>query len=447
LTPEDAPVAISVDPTSFSLTYAVRPVEKLALQLTITASADVGGATIDIDGDDWLGNHQDDDSIDISNANSVPVVTTTYWSAIDANGITVDGIDDGTTIQVTQPQWGVIWDHGNGHYTIDSTFQIGDGGTSTYFMSTDKELVVWTDHLGFFIKSSAELQLGELSGDWASNGVAWVINRTTAWPNIISDGEATAVFKVYGSAFFDDNTVQVPIKDGTTDFRNSIFMGGASSTGWAFYVSELSIKRSFIASCRSIELRAAPDTMDVVYFHNIPAGIGSYADDVLLIDPDITESGPPDVFVLGISETSSLLVRDPITPIATPEIYIKDGCFVVEQYTCNIEVADKDGTLLDGVVVDCEDQNTDAVWAAGTQATGDTDTGKIDEQIIDFKKWTSRSETLTEYSPHKFTLSKAGYETLILEDITVDSPINWHLELKGKQQITVGGNDYFSDDS
>ena len=42
------------------------------------------------------------------------------------------------------------------------------------------------------------------------------------------------------------------------------------------------------------------------------------------------------------------------------------------------------------------------------------------------------------YSPHKFTLSKAGYETLDLENITIDGPIVWHL---GLQDEDGGGID------
>jgi len=55
--------------------------------------------------------------------------------------------------------------------------------------------------------------------------------------------------------------------------------------------------------------------------------------------------------------------------------------------------------------------------------------GDIAEQVIAYKKWQGTSETLTTLSPHKFTISKAGYETMVLDNITVDHPIVWHLEL------------------
>ncbi|HUV85112.1 MAG TPA: hypothetical protein VMV86_05335, partial [Methanosarcinales archaeon] len=41
------------------------------------------------------------------------------------------------------------------------------------------------------------------------------------------------------------------------------------------------------------------------------------------------------------------------------------------------------------------------------------------------------------YSPHKFTFSKAGYETIIWDNVTVDAPINWHVELQDMVKISL----------
>jgi len=65
------------------------------------------------------------------------------------------------------------------------------------------------------------------------------------------------------------------------------------------------------------------------------------------------------------------------------------------------------------------------VGSVPTDASGD-----IEEQTVLYKEWHGTSETLTTYSPHKFTFSKAGYQTLIHENDTVDHKINWHLELQ-----------------
>jgi hypothetical protein len=39
------------------------------------------------------------------------------------------------------------------------------------------------------------------------------------------------------------------------------------------------------------------------------------------------------------------------------------------------------------------------------------------------------SRLLTDYSPNQFILTKAGYKTLILDNITVDHPLVWELEM------------------
>jgi hypothetical protein len=57
------------------------------------------------------------------------------------------------------------------------------------------------------------------------------------------------------------------------------------------------------------------------------------------------------------------------------------------------------------------------------------------------RQWVGTAETLTNYNKFRLTVSAAGYETLILENITVDHPIVWHLELqhtKGAKSRQIG---------
>ena len=95
-------------------------------------------------------------------------------------------------------------------------------------------------------------------------------------------------------------------------------------------------------------------------------------------------------------------------------------------YRCNISVVNKDGTLLDDVTVLCEDKDDTEIFS---ELTGATNTGKIDEQTITYKDYTFGANQSTTLSPHKFTLSLAGYETLVHDNDTVDGPIDWHFEM------------------
>jgi hypothetical protein len=65
LTPEDAPDACT---TNMTLTYQIRPLASLALQITFTLAGTSagGGDTLDVTGTDWDGNAQGPESIDVS---------------------------------------------------------------------------------------------------------------------------------------------------------------------------------------------------------------------------------------------------------------------------------------------------------------------------------------------------------------------------------------------
>ena len=79
-----------------------------------------------------------------------------------------------------------------------------------------------------------------------------------------------------------------------------------------------------------------------------------------------------------------------------------------------------------------------AYKAAATEfATVQTDAnGDMAEQTITWKKWTTTTEYV-EVRLHKFTFSKAGYETIIWDNVTVDAPINWSIELQDMVKISL----------
>jgi len=41
-------------------------------------------------------------------------------------------------------------------------------------------------------------------------------------------------------------------------------------------------------------------------------------------------------------------------------------------------------------------------------------------------------------NPFKLTISKAGYETLIMENITIDDPIDWEMEMQHMRTRMLG---------
>lgn len=104
-----------------------------------------------------------------------------------------------------------------------------------------------------------------------------------------------------------------------------------------------------------------------------------------------------------------------------------------EEYTFNLHIADKDGVDLEGVTVLCEDEGDSEVFSVETDGGGD-----IAEQNIAYKDYIyDGSASITTLSPHKFTLSKTGYETLVLEAVTVDASIVWRQELQSEIPVNT----------
>lgn len=132
-----------------ALTYQVRPVELLALQISFIVAVKTAEADyIFITGTDAWGAAQTE-SLDVSAGNGTYVSTKRFKTITNidcsdnaAGGGTVwaDG-----TVAVTQPIWGVIWDHNNGIYQLDCFWAIGDaGGTTTWFTESSK-VVIFAD--------------------------------------------------------------------------------------------------------------------------------------------------------------------------------------------------------------------------------------------------------------------------------------------------------------
>jgi len=423
LTPEDAPVACT---TNITLTYQIRPVEDLALQITFTLAGTSAGAgdTLDVTGTDWEGNAQGPESIDVS-AGDGAYTGANKWRTI--TDIDCTGWADGT-LKVTQPCWGVIWDYGNGQYLIDSHIDFGDGSTSTYFDSHN-EMVYFSNDLQPRTVAAATVNIGILSGSWGTQGSMWSVGYDVTDNMLFLD---RGTMGIYASKIHHRTPSYFKFNNGNIDIKNSILSAMHDITSWHWTrnfnfqtLTTCVLQDVYFCNVWAPFFYIVPDTFEDVHTHACWAGMEGVAAGVETTGLLVTDSSDFDISTNNVNSTLNCI--DPkfdITSVRNNSA----GCTNQVSFTCNIHVVDKDGVALQSVVVDCEDTDTTACWTAGTITTDAS--GDIAEQEIRYKKWTTTSETLKEYSPHKFTLSKAGYETLILESITVDAPIVWHLELQ-----------------
>ncbi len=455
-----------------TLTYQIRPVELRALQISFILSGTSAGATdtLDVTGTDWDGQAQNE-SIDVSGGDA------TYNGAYKWRTITdmdCTGWADGT-LQVTQPQWGVIWDKGSNQYQVDSLFEIGDGGTSTYFQ-TKSELIKFTIDVPH-TKASAYFYIGSSSGDWSGEGSYLVVAPSSANKQLVDGGTV----EIYGSIVeFTSNFLSFGrTTGGSIAVKNSIFRSYDASKGMVFYTSLSYISLQDVYGSKThLGFRKEPDVCENVHMEDCSYGIIVNAQQATVFNIRITNPGS---VYPQLGGANYIIMIDNVGWTPAPRVGAADG-YIAESFTCNIHMADKEGADLVSASVDCEyahlvegtDNKTykciqdhtavDAThlpitgndWASYWELYSDTESffktswltgfnykyattefstqttdanGDITEQIIQWKKWTTTDE-VEEKRLHKFTISKPGYETLGKPNFTVDHAMkkNWSLQ-------------------
>lgn len=424
----DTDLLIAASPgAAVALTYAVRPVEDLAILVKcIVANKTAEADFIFITGTDWRGAAQTE-SIDVT-AGDGSYTSTKYWASITTLDCSDNSAGGGTVwadgdLSVTQDVWGVIWDYGNRQYLVDSNFNIGDGSTATYFASLNDQ-VYFANSCYPAVTANATLQIGTADGSYSGNGSSWVFPANNTNPRFGANA-TTAKIYCYSSYLQFRNSHMVTAGAGTAEFEfyDSIVVAeGAQTLSWINWTENLKLRNMYLFNLKNLQPGSVQIAqLEDVHTHNPEQGAFFTGAGTPVVDGMKVTSADHDARIWIAN--AGLLMQDPVYNIANPEV--GSSGFIQEQYTCNIHVADKDGANLASVTVLCENEADAQVFSVSTDANGD-----IAEQAIPYKRWAGTSETETAYSPHKFTLSKAGHETLVLEAITVDSPIVWHLELQ-----------------
>jgi len=378
--------------------------------------------------------------------------------------------------------WGVVDEIvADSMYKIDCNISFGDvGETSTYFQSKREHVYIGAD---LKVKSNATLELGDLSGDWGVDGSWWSLIINTDNLNFCDGGN----IYVYGSTLHLGVSKRCYFTTGNVDIRNSTLSGIRYSGGdwlnqYIFGSSMTSIlfQRLTLSNMEYFYILKVPNTMENIHIHRCNYGLHTWAniEATNVLFTTITNND------VRLSSTSQTTIINPVVNLGTPTHNDATNT-TIEQYTCNIHVADEDGADLETVSIACTTfgnvvspdagstfwkcivDHTSGVWAtdrdagkwvqttsayaalagcAGGAGTGAWVTGidykksatefdvatnaagdLVAEQTIDYKKWIGTSEALLTYSPHTFTLSYGG-DTHVVTDFTVDAPVIWHLE-------------------
>jgi hypothetical protein len=345
-----------------------------------------------------------------------PVTWNDVWAFGAGGGAGLVPLDGGGTARVDTFITEIIAD---AMYLILKDIDFGDGSTSTYFTSLNEQLYFVDDALPF-IAANARFDMGEALGDWSKNGSCMSIGITGGAGHSISTS-ASAVFATYGSMIIRRNASNystLALSGGTWIARNFTYIGFGLdyihlSTGTVDW-DTVTILDPFI-----FQMSLTPTNFNNIHVHGAYTGLFSYqpitATNMLITDASIE---------VQMNVAGNLILKNPRFNINGSKVTITNASGnIIEQYTCNIHVNDKDGVDLEGASVLCEDEADAEVFSVSTDVNGD-----IAEQLINYKQWVGTDETLTDFSPHVFTISKADLVTLVIDAVTVDDPISFLYE-------------------
>lgn len=404
-----------------TLDEQIRPVEDLAIPITFTLAGTSAGAgdTLNVTGTDWRGAAQFE-SIDVSGGNGA-YTGSKYWRTI--TDIDCTGWNDGT-LKVEQDRWGFIWDYGVNQYRIDCDFEIGNGIAPTYFASR-REMVVFSDNWCFMVKSQATCEIGQKYGNSGIRGSFWTVKPDARQDLVVAGG----TLLLYSSILDYRANLNLDIR-GVFTALNSITQGRRYDAGYTYdnliyyqIGATLSFDSFYVTELFSLRLAESPVKLADTWVHRSDIGVESRRWNVLAEGAKTSDITYYDLAVY--SAGSNLAAKNQKTPIST--IFVQnDGSWIKEQYTVNIHVTDRTGGAMAGVTVVCKDQFGNQVFSEVTDGSGN-----IAEQVVDYRKWVDAAKTLTVYSPHEFILTKpgSGYLAYMVKDVTIDGPVNWHIQM------------------
>ena len=332
----------------------------------------------------------------------------------------------------------------DGIYLIHLNLEVGDGSTPTTLSSLN-EHVYFDDGFYVKVKTSATASLGELHNGGVRHNSFWSVSASSQ--NFIVDG---GTLNVYGSIILNRAAQYQTFSTGTMVAKKAMFgcrydIDSSANRRWNIRsgFSTCTLEDVYFYNAVVLSMNATPDVMDRVWLHDVIAGIQySQAGTITVNNCEGT-----DVLYLHNIGAAGITVNsvDQLSPNTVVKIGGSDESNTInEQYTVNITVVDKDGTGIVGATVACagsdsgtasEEYDTVGFTTADTGASG-----VLAEQTVTVKKWVGTSETETNYNYFKFTISEPGYETLVMEKVTIDAPIVWHLELQPKYKMDSRGN-------
>lgn len=328
-------------------------------------------------------------------------------------------------------------------YEIHCFLEHGDGTTPTTLLCAYGESIRYDDDIFYLIKDYAHITLGvydSTDDGYGKNGAFWSVKSTAPGGvavNIeIFDTDAThAQLDLYGSVLSFYGTYpsfNVNFRYGTVTVYDSQIVGADSGrrlriyfrVGSTVYLTRCKFFNIYLVNTSTVVLS---DHCTFLYCRTIEL----YADTQPLTDPVFKE-----VYQIAVyREGNAYLINPSMMPSV---IYIDDADGILNlQYTINLHVTKANGDDLEDVLFTLygssgtEPDATDATYE-DDMFPGAVDSnvdGDIAEQTVTVRKWVGTSETETDYNLFKLVATHADYPTLTMENITIDAPITWRIDM------------------
>jgi len=309
-----------------------------------------------------------------------------------------------------------------GMYFLRVNLEIGDGSTATTLSSLN-EMVYFDDGVTLNTNDNATVTLGQLVEGIGNSGSSWSFG-----PSANLSPFADGTVNIYGSMITMRTGYRLYIIPDSGTFTDSIINFTKTWNDY-FHPGDVTFNRGIITFADSGgTIEPSPSVPTINDLLTNVYSIGDYITTSWTITGFVWSNSTNRRAYKGKPGTIAFLDS---TEILTPLILDASGV-IEEQYTINIHIADKDGANLSGATVNLYGSDSSAydtaAWSEDSVTT--TADGIISEQTVTAKKWVGISATETDYNVFKLVVSKAGYKTLTLENITIDGPIDWHLELQ-----------------
>ena len=405
-----------------TLTYQIKPAEKLALPITfVLAGTNAGaGCTLDLTGTDAWGTAQTE-SISVAAGNGTYVSTKRFRTI---TSFSCTGFSDGVgTVTVTQAQWGVIWALNALTYIMDCYLTVGDGSNAATLAEYTNSLICTTNARKIAVEAASIARFGQVATAPASyRGV--LISFAYDYSGYI--------FDIAGTLYLDNCAVRGPLSGSNTGYITE-----RGSTSGAVYIRNcVLINRIAPCNVKNGQVfntysgvsggEALQDCTSISQFTagKPSQGLITYATlDFTVPDLTIQSLPAPNVLVMGMNSTAVVTLLDCVTP-AWRFSLSPAPMKVIRAHRLSLHVTDSAGVGIDGATVILKQADGTVVINTTTVEGGKIKDGANYYFAVSRGYYTAATgDTLQDYGPHILTITapgKADYQDIIALDRKLD---------------------------